>query len=94
MPTLVAQVTQAEERGRALGWVHLWWNLGMVLGGMVGGAMVERRPGAPFAVAGVLNAIAIILAVAFFRLAATQRVTAAVAVGTSPLSHAEEVRCP
>ena len=77
MPCWVAQVTPSAERGRVLGWVHLWWNLGMVLGSLVGGALFERNVGLPFLVAagGVLVATA--LAVAFFRRANAPQADAA-----------------
>ena len=57
---------EAVERGRALGWVHLWWNLGMALGGLAGGALIEWQPGAPFWVASAGNLATVALAVRFF----------------------------
>jgi MFS family permease len=68
MPSLVARAATPEGRGRALGWVHLWWNLGMTLGALVGSALVQRSPGLPFWVAGGLNLITVALVVHFFRL--------------------------
>jgi len=73
MPSLVARATQPAERGRALGWVHLWWNLGMVLGSMAAGAFVAWHPGLPFWIAGLLNLGTLGLAVRFFRSAAAVR---------------------
>ena len=67
MPSLVSRVAKADERGRTLGWVHLWWNLGMVVGSMAGGALVSWRAGAPFWVAGALNLVTLGLAARFFR---------------------------
>jgi MFS family permease len=66
LPLWVARVTPTVERGRVLGWIHLWWNAAMVAGAMVGGALVEGRPSLPFVIAGVLNAGAIALAILFF----------------------------
>jgi MFS family permease len=66
-PSLVARVTVPEERGRVLGWIHLWWNAGMVLGSLVGGALYERGAGWPFGVAGVGCVAATGLAAVFFR---------------------------
>lgn len=68
MPSLVAQVTEAEARGRALGWIHLWWNLGMVAGSLVGGVTFRWGPGLPFFIAGALNLGAIALVFVFFRM--------------------------
>ena len=66
MPCMVAQVTPPPERGRMLGWIHLWWNVGMVLGSLVGGALYERSAGLPFGLAGVGIVVAMALAVVFF----------------------------
>jgi MFS family permease len=68
MPSLVARAAPPEGRGRALGWVHLWWNLGMTLGALVGSALVQYSPGLPFWLAGGLNLITVGLVVHFFQL--------------------------
>ena len=73
LPSLVAQVTAPEERGRVLGWIHLWWNLAMSVGAMAGGAMFERAAGLPFGVSAVLNVISIGLVFVFFRMASSKR---------------------
>ncbi len=67
MPSMVAQVTAPPERGRVLGWIHLWWNAGMVLGSLVGGALFERSAGLPFGVAGLGMLLATGLAALFLR---------------------------
>ena len=59
LPSLVAQATETEERGRVLGWIHLWWNVAMILGSMLGGALLEIWTGLPFYLAGALNVVAI-----------------------------------
>jgi MFS family permease len=69
MPSLVARVTQSHERGRVLGWVHLWWNLGMILGSLAGGALYRWGAGWPFLLAALLNLVAICLVFVFFRIA-------------------------
>ena len=69
MPSLVARAATIQERGRVLGWVHLWWNLGMILGSMAGGAAYTRGAGVPFFIAGFANLCAIVLAFLFFRMA-------------------------
>jgi MFS family permease len=66
MPTLVARVTERHERGRVLGWVHLWWNLGMILGSLAGGVLYRWGAGWPFFLAALLNLVAIVLVFAFF----------------------------
>lgn len=68
LPGMVARATSSQERGRVLGWIHLWWNLGMIVGSLVGGALFERWMGLPFILAGVLNVVSIALALIFFRL--------------------------
>jgi MFS family permease len=67
LPTWVVLVSEERERGRVLGWVHLWWNVGMIVGAMIGGALYERQPGLPFLVAGLLSVFSIALSFAFFR---------------------------
>jgi MFS family permease len=68
LPLLVAQVTVPHERGRVLGWIHLWWNAGMIAGAMVGGILFERWASLPFLVAGGLNLVSIALALVFFHM--------------------------
>jgi MFS family permease len=68
MPCLVSDATAVEERGRVLGTISLLWNMGMIVGSLIGGALVETAVGLPFLVAALLNLGAIALAVSFFRL--------------------------
>jgi MFS family permease len=70
LPSQVALVSSAHERGRILGWIHLWWNLGMMAGSMLGGYLFERAAGLPFLVSGTINVLLIALAVFFFRMVA------------------------
>lgn len=74
-PGMVAQVAAAEERGRVLGWVHLWWNVAMIAGAMTGGILFERWAGLPFLVAGMVNLPSVALAFVFFRMAAREQST-------------------
>lgn len=67
LPSWVAHVTEAPERGRVLGWIHLWWNVAMMLGSMLGGALYVRTPGLPFLVTGAMNTLSIPLAFLFYR---------------------------
>ena len=70
MPSLISEASTTEERGRVLGVLHLLWNTGMIVGSLLGGALVEVAVGLPFAVAALLNVVAIVLTVTFFRLIA------------------------
>ena len=72
MPTLVADAAPVEEHGRVFGFLHLLWNGGMIVGSLIGGALVEIAVGLPFAVTTVFNVAALVLAVLFFRLIARQ----------------------
>jgi len=67
LPLWVAHVTPHQERGRVLGWIHLWWNAAMMAGAMTGGALVEGSQSLPFLIAGMLNLGALGLANSFFR---------------------------
>jgi MFS family permease len=71
MPGLVAMVATPAERGRYLGWVHLWWNLGMVVGSLIAGLLSPLGAGLPFLAVGLLNLGTVGLSLAFFRRAAT-----------------------
>jgi len=73
LPSLVAQVTVPQERGRVLGWIHLWWNLAMMIGSLLGGYLFVRRAGLPFIVAGTVNMLSVAVVIAFFRVAAQAR---------------------
>ena len=68
LPSLVAHAMEPEERGRVLGWVHLWWNLGMILGALGGGFLFTYRTGLPFLAVAGLNCASIALVFVFFRL--------------------------
>ena len=68
LPLWTARVAEPQERGRVLGWVHLWWNAAMIAGSMAGGALIQQWISLPFLIAGALNLAAIPLAIAFFRL--------------------------
>jgi MFS family permease len=68
LPSLVAHAMESHERGRVLGWVHLWWNLGMILGALGGGLLFTYRAGLPFLAVAGLNCASIALVFVFFRL--------------------------
>jgi predicted MFS family arabinose efflux permease len=73
LPSLVAQATVPEECGRVLGFIHLWWNLAMMVGSMAGGALFEVASGLPFLAGGGVNIFSIALLFVFFRLVAPPR---------------------
>jgi DHA1 family multidrug resistance protein-like MFS transporter len=73
LPILVSESTAIEERGRVLGALHVLWNLAMIGGSMLGGALLEIAVGLPFAVVALLNIAAIALSVSFFRLIDLQK---------------------
>ncbi len=75
LPSLVAEATAPQERGRALGWIHLWWNLAMIVGAMTGGALFQVRRWLPFIVSGVLNVPSILLVFVFYRQVSAWRAT-------------------
>ena len=72
IPVLVAESAAVGERGRVLGTLDVLWNLAMIGGSMLGGALLEIAVGLPFAVVALLNLGAIGLAVSFFRLKSRQ----------------------
>jgi len=65
LPSLVAQATVPEERGRVLGFIHLWWNLAMIIGSMASGTLFEIAPGLPFLAAGLANLCSLALLFVF-----------------------------
>ena len=73
---LPVQMTKAVEPtavGRALGFIHLFWNLAMILAGLAGGVLFEAWNGLPFLVGGVAAAAGLAAAAAFARMTATPR---------------------
>jgi MFS transporter, DHA1 family, multidrug resistance protein len=67
VPSMVALVTKATERGRVLGFIQLFWNLGMIMGSLAGGFLFEIWTGLPFMVGGVAVLMASFLLMVFFR---------------------------
>jgi MFS family permease len=54
-------------QGRALGYVHLFWNLAMILAGLTGGVLFEWWNGLPLLVGGLAAAAGLPVAAAFAR---------------------------
>jgi len=73
LPSLVALVTVPEDRGRVLGFIHLWWNLAMIVGSLAGGALFEIASGLPFLAAGIANIGSLGLLFLFFQKVARSR---------------------
>ncbi len=73
LPSLVALATVPEERGRVLGFIHLWWNLAMIIGSMASGALFEIASGLPFLAAGIANVGSLALLFVYHRLVAPSR---------------------
>jgi MFS family permease len=76
MPGIIHDVAPEGEQGTVVGAAHLAWSAGMLSGSLGGGALVEWRPGAPFAVTAVLCAAACVVAA---------RLMAMIAVSTNAL---------
>jgi MFS family permease len=55
-PPLVQALAAEHEQGQALGLLHLLWTAGMLIGTLVGGALVDASPGLPFLLFAGLNA--------------------------------------
>jgi MFS family permease len=68
VPPMVALVASADQRGRVLGFIQLFWSLAMILGMLAGGLLFEAWTGLPFLVSGVVVLIAPFLLVVFFRI--------------------------
>jgi MFS family permease len=49
------------------GWLHAVWNVCMVLGSLIGGALVDINNGLPFVVTGLLNIASLALVTRLYR---------------------------
>jgi MFS family permease len=65
LPLWVTRVAEPLERGRILGWLHLWWNAAMIAGSMAAGPLLQKWASLPFLIAGTLNLGTIALAARF-----------------------------
>ena len=73
LPTLVSLVAETHERGRILGFAHLFWNAAMILSALTGGLLFKAGSGLPFLLGAGGNAVAVVLVFSFF--AAARRFT-------------------
>ena len=62
MPRLIHDTAPEGEQGTLVGAAHLSWSAGMLTGILGGGLLVDWRAGAPFAVAALLCAAAVLVA--------------------------------
>jgi MFS family permease len=65
---LVTAAAEPEIHGRVFGMLHLLWTLAMIVGTLLGGALLEVDMRLPFVVVGVLNLTGLILTIPFFRM--------------------------
>jgi MFS family permease len=72
LPGLVTVAAEPGIHGRVFGMLHLLWTLAMILGTLLGGTLLEIDVRLPFGIVGILNGIALILTVPFFRMRSVQ----------------------
>jgi len=60
-PMLVSDAVAQGERGRALGFIQLFWCVAMIAGGLIGGSLYELWIGLPMTVGGVVTGSALLL---------------------------------
>jgi MFS family permease len=68
LPGLVSVAAEPHIRGRVFGMLFLLWTTGMILGTLLGGALLEVELRLPFLIVGLLNVLALALTVPFFRM--------------------------
>ena len=67
IPGVVNGIVPREEHGRALGFSHLAWSAGMLLGTQLGGWLVEVDVSLPFLAMGAFNVLTVVCAVVLGR---------------------------
>lgn len=67
MPGLIKDLSAPGEEGRTLALTHFTWSMAMLIGSLVGGALVVFGGLAPFALAAAINIPAVAMAVALLR---------------------------
>ena len=72
LPGLVIVAAEPPIRGRVFGMLFLLWTTGMILGTLLGGALLEVDLRLPFLIVGLLNVLALTLTVPFFRMNSPQ----------------------
>ena len=71
LPGLVTAAAEPEIRGRVFGALHMLWTLSMMLGALLGGELLDIDLRLPFLIVGILNLLALVLTVPFFRMGRT-----------------------
>ena len=67
LPGMVTRTAEPDIRGRVFGALHLIWTFAMAIGTLLGGNLLGISIGLPFMIVGVLNIVALMLTVPFFR---------------------------
>lgn len=67
IPGLVSDTVRDALRGRVLGFLHLLWNGGMLVGSLTGGVLFATSHALPFQITAALNGLALVLGFRFFR---------------------------
>jgi len=68
LPGLVTAAAGPEIRGKVFGSLHMLWTLAMMLGALLGGELLDVDLRLPFMIVGVLNILALLLTLPFFRM--------------------------
>jgi MFS family permease len=68
VPPMVERMTTETDRGRVLGCLQLFWNIGMILSALAGGFLFEARHGFPFLIGAAVNIPSLVLTIVYFRL--------------------------
>jgi MFS family permease len=58
----VADWIAPERHALVFGWLHAVWNISMIIGALIGGALVSIMVGLPFVVTGLLNVLSLMCA--------------------------------
>jgi MFS family permease len=65
MPPLIHELGEGRDDGRLVALTHLLWSAGMLSGTLAAGALVDRHPAAPFALAGACLAVTLAVGLRF-----------------------------
>ncbi len=85
LPTQMTKAVEPSGVGRALGYIHLFWNLAMILAGLTGGVLFEAWNGLPLLIGGIAAAAGLPLAAGFARMTASEPSSARAVSGSSRL---------
>jgi len=68
LPVQMTKAVEPSAVGRALGYIHLFWNLAMILAGLAGGVLFEAWNGLPLLLGGCAAAAGLLVAALFARM--------------------------